>query len=70
MLSSVEGNMLWGLQRSWVQKKRLAVERIRRSMHLDADYMAQSAWDAYQIGRKGGGNRDRDTGVVLPEYMH
>lgn len=70
MLSSVEGDMLWGLQRSWVQEKRLAVERIRRSMHLDAEYVAQLAWDAYQMVEKGGGNGDRDTGVVLPEYMH
>ena len=61
MLSSVEGDMLWGLQRSWVQEKRLAVERIRRSMHLDAEYVAQLAWDAYQMVEKG---------VVLPEYMH
>lgn len=70
MLSSVEGDMLWGLQRSWVQEKRLAVERIRRSMHLDAEYVAQLAWDAYQMIEKGGGIGDRDIGVVLPEYMH
>lgn len=62
--------MLWGLQRSWVQEKRLAVERIRRSMHLDAEYVAQLAWDAYQMIEKGGGSGDRDIGVVLPEYMH
>lgn len=62
--------MLWGLQRSWVQEKRLAVARIRRSMHLDAEYVAQLAWDAYQMIEKGGGIGDRDIGVVLPEYMH